>query len=61
MLATLAQCDLTIDKSAQIYRMNQLEQSNYQTLNKQIGKIKCLNYNTVLDDKFDIFLKFSGY
>ena len=40
MLATLAQCDLTIDKSAQIYRMNQLEQSNYQTLNKQIGKIK---------------------
>ena len=61
MLATLAQCDLTIDKSAQIYRMNQLEQSNYQTLNKQIGKIKRLNYYVVLDDKFDIFLKFSVY
>lgn len=41
MLATLAQCDLTIDKSAQIYRMNQLEQTNYQILNKQIEqKIK---------------------
>jgi hypothetical protein len=37
MLATLAQSDHAIQKSSQVYRMNLLEQENYETLNKQIG------------------------
>ncbi|XP_060607244.1 THO complex subunit 7 homolog [Ruditapes philippinarum] len=36
MLATLAQSDHAIQKSSQVYRMNLLEQENYETLNKQI-------------------------
>lgn len=38
MLATLAQSDHAIQKSAQVYKMNLLEQENYENLNKQIGK-----------------------
>lgn len=36
MLATLAQSDHAIQKSSQVYRMNLLEQENYERLNKQI-------------------------
>ncbi|KAL4225875.1 THO complex subunit 7 [Mactra antiquata] len=36
MLATLAQSDHAIQKSAQVYKMNLYEQQNYDKLNKQI-------------------------
>ncbi|XP_052780898.1 THO complex subunit 7 homolog [Mya arenaria] len=36
MLATLAQSDHSIQKSAQVYKMNLLEQEKYELLNKQI-------------------------
>jgi len=38
MLATLAQSDHAIQKSAQVYQMNLMEQENYENLNTQIGK-----------------------
>lgn len=37
MLATLAQSDHAIQKSAQVYKMNLMEQENYENLNKTIG------------------------
>ncbi|KAH3893048.1 hypothetical protein DPMN_017187 [Dreissena polymorpha] len=43
MLMTLAQSDHAIQKSAQVYKMNLLEQEKYSQLNQQIGKYSELN------------------
>ena len=37
MLAALAQCELTMAKSVQVYNMNMKEQENYAKLNNDIG------------------------
>jgi len=38
MLATLAQSDHSIKKSAQVYKMNLVEQEKYEQLNKEISE-----------------------
>jgi len=38
MLAILAQCETTMTKSVEVYKMNLKEQENYESLNERIGK-----------------------
>jgi len=42
MLATVAQCELAMEKSTHVYEMNQHEQTHYQELNTKIGTFHTL-------------------
>jgi len=37
MLSVLAQCEMTMEKTAEVYDMHAKEQEHYEMLNRQIG------------------------